>query len=60
MDSKVVVQWEGPGRYSPVHYPRKRYDLVVLVFAFGQPVADTINVSSIEYAAQLGSVVQVR
>ena len=59
METRRVIQWEGPGYYSPVVYRRKRYDLVVFVLAFGQ-TGDTVNVLSRAQAARLGNVVQVR
>ena len=49
METRRVIQWEGPGYYSPVVYRRKRYDLVVFVLAFGQ-TGDTVNVLSREQA----------
>lgn len=49
MDTRRVVQWEGPGQYAPVVYRRARYDLVVYVYAFWQ-TGDTVNVISREQA----------
>lgn len=53
--TRYVVEWEGPGQYAPVVYRRQRYDLVVLVYAFGQ-TGDTVNIISTEAAARLGKV----
>jgi hypothetical protein len=49
VDTRRVIIWEGPGYYSPVVYRRKRYDLVVFVWAFAQ-TGDTVNVISREQA----------
>lgn len=52
---RYIVEWEGPGQYAPVIYRRKRYDLVVLVLAFGQ-TGDTVNLISLAQTAKLGNV----